>query len=110
MNVAPSEVEARLHEHPAVLMAAVIGVPDAHYTEAVKAVVKLRDGEGVTEIELIAFVRERLAGYKTPKTVDFVDALPLNPTGKVLKRVLREKYWREERRIEPTQPQYSVGH
>ena len=93
MSVAPAEVEGVLHQHPAVAQAAVIGVPDEHYTEAVKAVVKLRDDATASEEELIGFVRDKLAGYKTPKSVDFVDAMPVNPTGKILKRELRAPYW-----------------
>lgn len=93
MSVAPAEVEGVLHQHPAVAQAAVIGVPDEHYTEAVKAVIRLRDDATANEEEIIGFVRDRLAGYKTPKSVDFVDAMPVNPTGKILKRELRAPYW-----------------
>ncbi len=93
MSVAPAEIEGVLHQHPAVAQAAVIGVPDERYTEAVKAVIRLRHGATATEEEIIGFVRERLAGYKTPKSVDFIDAMPVNPTGKILKRELRAPYW-----------------
>jgi acyl-CoA synthetase (AMP-forming)/AMP-acid ligase II len=90
-NVYSIEVERVLAEHPAVAEVAVIGVPDEKWGEAVKAVVSLEGN--VTEAELIAFAREQLAAYKCPKTVDVVDALPRNPTGKVLKKDLRQPHW-----------------
>jgi acyl-CoA synthetase (AMP-forming)/AMP-acid ligase II len=90
-NVYSIEVERVLAEHPAVAEVAVIGVPDEKWGEAVKAVVAL-DGKA-TEAEIIAFAREQLAAYKCPKTVDIVDALPRNPTGKILKKDLRKPHW-----------------
>lgn len=99
-NVYPAEVENALASHPAVAEVAVIGVPDDTWGEAVKACVVLRPNATATAAEIIEFARERLAGYKCPKSVDFVDTLPRNPTGKMLKRVLREKYWAgHERRV-----------
>jgi acyl-CoA synthetase (AMP-forming)/AMP-acid ligase II len=92
-NVYPREVEEVLYQHPAVAEAAVIGVPDAKWGEAVKAIVVLKPGQSITADELIAFGKGRLAGYKQPRSVDFIDALPRNPSGKVLKRELREPYW-----------------
>jgi acyl-CoA synthetase (AMP-forming)/AMP-acid ligase II len=92
-NVSPRVVEDVLFEHPAVAEAAVIGVPDERWGEAVKAVVALRPGAGCTQEEIIAFCRPRLAGFERPRSVDFVDALPRTATGKVLKRLLREPYW-----------------
>jgi acyl-CoA synthetase (AMP-forming)/AMP-acid ligase II len=92
-NVYPAEVERVLAEHPAVAEAAVFGVPDTTWGEAVKAAVVKLEGHDVTQEQLIAFARERIAGYKCPKSIDFVDALPRNATGKLLKRVLREPYW-----------------
>jgi long-chain acyl-CoA synthetase len=91
-NVYPVEVEEALAQHPWVADVAVIGVPDAHWGEAVKALIVLRAGARVAPGELIAFARERLAGYKLPRTVDFVADLPRTPSGKVLKRELRERY------------------
>ncbi|MBU9766679.1 long-chain-fatty-acid--CoA ligase [Mycobacterium sp. TNTM28] len=90
-NIYSIEVERVLAEHPAVVDVAVIGVPDEKWGESVKAVVTL--DEQVSEGDLIAFARERLAGYKCPKTVDIVDELPRNPTGKILKKELRKPYW-----------------
>lgn len=93
MNIYPAEVEAALHAHPAVLDVAVIGVPDDEWGESVKAVVQLRHGSGATADELIAFAAERIAGYKKPKSVDFVEDLPRDAAGKLLKRRIREPYW-----------------
>ena len=92
-NVYSPEVERVLAEHPAVLELAVIGVPDDQWGESVKAVVQLRDGAAVTADELIGFCAERLAGYKKPRTVDFVAELPRDAAGKLLKRAIRERYW-----------------
>jgi acyl-CoA synthetase (AMP-forming)/AMP-acid ligase II len=91
-NIYPAEVESALFGHPAVADVAVIGVPDERWGEAVKAVVVRKAGAGVTPGELIGWARERIAGYKLPKSVDFVEALPRNPTGKILKRELRKTY------------------
>jgi long-chain acyl-CoA synthetase len=91
-NVYPIEVEEVLAQHPDVADVAVIGVPDDRWGETVKALVVTRDGRAPASDELIAFARERLAGYKLPRSVDFVNDLPRTPTGKVLKRELRERY------------------
>jgi long-chain acyl-CoA synthetase len=93
-NVYPIEVEEALAQHPDVADVAVIGVPDDRWVEAVKALVIPRPGAAPTADELIAFARERLAGYKLPRSVDFVEELPRTPSGKVLKRELRERYAR----------------
>jgi len=93
VNIYPAEVEAVLLAHPAVQDAAVIGVPDEPWGESVKAVVQLRSNAHRSEEELIAFCAERLAGYKSPKSVDFVDELPRDAAGKLLKRQIRETYW-----------------
>ncbi|MSP24866.1 MAG: AMP-dependent synthetase [Myxococcales bacterium] len=89
VNVYPREVESALSAHPAVAEAAVVGIPDLEWGERVHAVVELRAGHTCTEAELLAFLRERLAGPKRPRAVTIVDCLPRNPTGKVLKRELR---------------------
>jgi fatty-acyl-CoA synthase/long-chain acyl-CoA synthetase len=93
VNIYPAEVEAVLHAHPAVMDAAVIGVPDDQWGESLKAVVQLRPGVSATAEELIAFCDERIAGYKKPRSVDFVDELPRDAAGKLLKRMVREPYW-----------------
>jgi acyl-CoA synthetase (AMP-forming)/AMP-acid ligase II len=92
-NIYPAEVENALAGHPAVQDVAVIGVPDDRWGEAVKAVVALKAGAVVEPAELIAYARERIAGYKLPKSVDFVAAIPRNPSGKILRRDLRQPYW-----------------
>lgn len=99
-NVFSAEVEQVLETHPAVQAAAVIGVPDPKWGEAVTALVELRAGAEVTEQELIRQCKEALGGVKAPKSVEFRDALPRTPTGKIRKRELREPYWRgRERQI-----------
>ena len=92
-NVYPIEVESALSEHPDVADVAVIGVPDERWGETVKAVVVRRPGSTLTEDELLEWARDRMAGFKRPRSVDFADELPRNPSGKLLKRVLREPYW-----------------
>lgn len=92
-NISPREIEEVIYRHPKVLEAAVIGVPDAKWGEAVKVVVVLRPGEKASQDEIISFCRGKIAGYKIPKSVDFVDHLPKTPTGKILKRNIRESYW-----------------
>ena len=88
-NVASREVEEALYAHPDVAEVAVFGLPDERWIEAVTAAVVLRAGAAVDGDELIAFCRGRLAGFKTPKRIEVVDALPKNPSGKILKRELR---------------------
>ncbi len=92
-NVYPAEVENALFGHPVIADVAVIGVPDERWGEAVKAVVVLKPGCSVTVEELVAFARERIAAFKVPKSADFVSALPRNPSGKILRRELRDPYW-----------------
>ena len=93
VNIYPAEIEAILDAHPAVLDAAVIGVPDDEWGESVKAVVQLRPGAQATAAELMDFCAQRLAGFKKPRSVDFTDDLPRDAAGKLLKRKVREPYW-----------------
>jgi fatty-acyl-CoA synthase len=90
-NVYPAEIEQALYAHPAVAMCAVVGVPDPKWGEVGVACVVLKPEMTATEPELIAFLRDRLAGYKVPKAVRFFDALPISAAGKLLKRELRER-------------------
>ncbi|MFN8107670.1 MAG: long-chain-fatty-acid--CoA ligase [Nocardioidaceae bacterium] len=94
-NIYSPEIERVLAEHPAVMEVAIIGVPDDTWGEAVKAVVSLHEGHSATEAELIDYCKEHLASYKCPKSVDILELLPRNPTGKILKRDLRKPYWQE---------------
>lgn len=90
-NVASREVEEALYQHPDVSEVAVFGLPDPKWVERVVAAVVIRTGASTTEAELLAFCREQLAGYKCPKEIRLLDALPKNPSGKILKRTLRER-------------------
>jgi fatty-acyl-CoA synthase len=90
-NVFPREIEDLLHLHPGVLEAAAVGVPDEQFGQRLSVFVVQRDGAGLTEEDLKAYVRDNLARYKVPRTVTFLDELPRNPTGKVLKRELMSR-------------------
>ncbi|MGH3444382.1 MAG: long-chain-fatty-acid--CoA ligase [Nocardioidaceae bacterium] len=92
-NVYPIEVENVLSGHPDVADVAVIGVPDEKWGETVKAIVVRAQGSSLTEEALLDWAKERMAGFKRPRSVNFADELPRNPSGKLLKRVLREPYW-----------------
>lgn len=98
VNIYPAETEAALLEHPDVADAAVFGIPDAEWGEQVKAVVQLKDpshaGDEMAE-SIIVWCRQRLAGYKVPRSVDFRAELPRYPTGKLYKRLLRDEYWKD---------------
>ncbi|MCI0850143.1 MAG: long-chain-fatty-acid--CoA ligase [Chloroflexi bacterium] len=97
-NVYPRAVEEVIFQHPAVADTAVIGVPDAQWGETVKAIVVLREGETATGDEIMDFCRGKLGGFERPRSVDFIAELPRNPTGKVLKRELREPFWKGHKR------------
>ncbi|MFK8019940.1 MAG: AMP-binding protein [Pseudomonadales bacterium] len=95
-NIYSTQVEAAIHQHPAVLESAVFGVPDDVWGESVKAVVVLKPGQQASESDIIAAASQHLASYQKPRSIDFVDSLPKAPTGKILKRELRDPYWAEE--------------
>jgi acyl-CoA synthetase (AMP-forming)/AMP-acid ligase II len=90
VNIYPREIEDHIHTHPAVLEAAVVGVPDPEWGETLRAFIVLRHGKQATEAEIIDYCRQGLADYKRPRKVLFLVELPRNPTGKVLKRELKE--------------------
>jgi acyl-CoA synthetase (AMP-forming)/AMP-acid ligase II len=94
-NIYPAEVENAIFGHPGVADVAVIGVPDEKWGEAVKAIVVAKPGEHPTPESVIAWAKERIASYKCPKTVDIIEALPRNPSGKILRKDLREPYWKD---------------
>lgn len=94
-NVYPVEIEKALYQHPAVHMCAVIGLPDPRWGEAGKACVVLKPGMTVTEEELLNFLQQRLARYKIPKSITFLDSLPISAAGKILKRELKERFSQE---------------
>ena len=98
VNIYPAEIEQVLIDHPAVADVAVFGIPDDEWGEQVKAAIELSDGyepSADLEADLLLFARERLAGFKVPRSVDFEDELPRHPTGKLYTRLLRDKYWQD---------------
>lgn len=99
-NIYPREVEEVIYGHEAVLEAAVVGIPDDYWGESVKALVVLKEGMHATEQEIIDLCKQKLASYKKPKSVEFRSDLPRNPTGKLLKRKIRDEFWQgRERRV-----------
>jgi fatty-acyl-CoA synthase/long-chain acyl-CoA synthetase len=94
MNIYPAEIEAALDQHPDVMDVAVFGIPSEEWGESVHAAVVARPGSGLDEARLVAFAREKLAGYKVPRSVSFLAEVPRNASGKILKRTLREPYWK----------------
>ena len=97
-NIYSTEVEAVLFSHAEIVDAAVIGVPDEKLGEAVKACVVKKEGSSLSEIDLIAYCKEKIASYKKPKSIDFIAEVPRNASGKVLKKTLREPYWKDKDR------------
>jgi len=91
-KVFPLEVEEIIHEHPKVEDVCIIGVPDEEWGSTIRAVVQPKEGENIEEQEIIEFCRDKLAGYKIPRSVVFVNELPLSPVGKVLRAKIREMY------------------
>ena len=99
-NIYPREIENLLFEHPAVADAAVIGIPSEQWGESLLAFITLKPGESAVSDDIIEFCRSKLAGYKIPRQVEFIDVIPRNASGKVLKKDLREPYWENvERRV-----------
>ena len=97
-NIYPAEVENALLSHPQIADAAVIGIPDDKWGEATKAFIVQSEGDTLNETEVISYVRTQIAGYKCPKTVEHIDALPRNPSGKILRKDLRAPYWEGKER------------
>ncbi len=95
VNIYPAQIEAELHKLPAVADCAVFGIPDEEFGEAVHAVVQVHPGEAVTEDDVKAFLRDRIAGFSVPKRVEFRDELPREDSGKIFKRKLRDPFWAE---------------
>ena len=98
-NIYPAEVENALMSHPEIADAAVIGVPDDKWGESVKGFVGLQPDSSLDETEIISYSRTQIAGYKCPKTINFIEALPRNPSGKILRRELREPFWEGKDRM-----------
>jgi fatty-acyl-CoA synthase len=99
-NVYPAEIEKALYHHPAVHMCAVIGLPDEKWGEVGMACVVLKPGATATEEDLLKFMADRLAKFKVPKSVTFLDALPISAAGKILKRELKEQFTNPDKEVE----------
>ena len=97
-NVYPAEVENAIFSHPEVADVAVIGIPDEKWGESVKAIIVAKEGTNPTPESIIAWAKERIAGFKCPKTVDTITEMPRNPSGKILRKDLREPYWKDQER------------
>lgn len=97
-NIYPAEVECALSLHPAVKEVAIIGIPDQKWGESVKGFVVVKEGARVSQEELIEHARQHIAGFKVPRSISFIDALPLNPSGKILKKELRAPFWKDVKR------------
>ncbi|MCY1439431.1 Long-chain-fatty-acid--CoA ligase [compost metagenome] len=97
-NIYSAEVETALASHPAVAQSAVIGIPSDKWGETVHAVIVLKPGTSATQEEIVAHCRERIAGYKCPRSLEFRDSLPLSSVGKVLKTDLRKPFWEGRKR------------
>ena len=97
-NIYPAEIEEVISKLPEVSEVAVIGIPHEDFGEEVKAIVKLVEGKSLTEKEVLDYCKEHLAGYKRPRSVDFVDDFPRTATDKILKRIIREPYWKNQER------------
>jgi acyl-CoA synthetase (AMP-forming)/AMP-acid ligase II len=97
-NVYANEVEAAINSHEAILMSAVVGIPDEEWGEAIHAEVVLKQNQELDADVLKVHIRDQLGGYKTPKSVAFVPELPLSVAGKVLRKDVRKKYWTDENR------------
>jgi long-chain acyl-CoA synthetase len=97
-NIYPTEIDNLLSRYPDIVSAATIGVPDEKWGEAVKVVAVKKPGASLTEAEVIAYCKQGLAGYKCPKSVEFWEELPLNATGKIMKRLIRDRFWKGKER------------
>lgn len=97
-NIYPAEVENAVFAHPDVADVAVIGIPDKKWGESVKAIIVCKPGTNPTAADIISFAKEHVASYKCPKSIDFIDVMPRNPSGKILRKDLREKYWGDTNR------------
>jgi fatty-acyl-CoA synthase len=97
-NIYPAEVENALMSNPDIIDAAVIGVPDEKWGESVKGFVVLKEGVELSSDEIISYVKSQIAGYKCPRSIDFIELLPRNPSGKVLRRELRAPFWEGKER------------
>ncbi|RDY72048.1 AMP-dependent synthetase [Halobacillus trueperi] len=98
-NISSIEVEATLYEHPSILEAAVVAVPDEKWGEVPHAVVVVKEGETLSEEEVIQFCREKMAHFKAPKSVTFIEELPKTASGKIQKVVIRKKFWKDQNRM-----------